>query len=115
MNQKEITIAGKQYPVVFDMQAIINFEEIANKSFFEANLKTLMHQVAAIMGAALAADNKSDITVEAIMGNRDLEAIKQITTAFGVVSELMTPFFEIPEVEPKEEKPADEQGDNQKN
>ena len=37
-----ITINGKQYPVIFDMQTIMNFEEVTSgKSFFTENLTTL--------------------------------------------------------------------------
>lgn len=31
MIKKEITIQGRQYPVCFDMQTIINFEEITSQ------------------------------------------------------------------------------------
>ena len=101
MNNKEITINGKQYPVTFDMQTMMNFEEITNRSFFESKFATLTERVALIAAAVFSADPKSDLTIEAIFGKKDLDAVQQIVAAFTVVSELMVGFFNIPEVEKK--------------
>ena len=96
---KEITIGQKQYPVAFDMQAIINFEEITGRSFFASNFSTLTDKVAVIVSAALSADKKTALTVDDVLGNKDWEACKQIFAAFNVVSEEMTAFFPVPEIE----------------
>lgn len=96
---KEITIGGKQYPVAFDMQAIINFEEITGRSFFASNFSTLTDKVALIAAAALSADKEADITIEDILGNKDWEACKSIFAAFNTVSEEMAAFFPVPDIE----------------
>ena len=113
MTQKEITINGKQYPVVFDLQTMMNFEEITNgTSFFGAPLDTLKHRVAIIAAAAISADDKTDLTVEGILGNKDYEAMQQIIKAYNVVMSLASEFFPIPEIEkknnPEQEQPEGE-------
>ena len=121
MTKKEITINGQQYPVEFTMQTMMNFETITKgKSFFKSNFDTLEDKIAIIAAAVFTADDKSDITVEAIVGNKDFAAVQQIIAAFNIVAEVMEPFFKIPEIEkqnapepPVDEKPEDE--DNAKN
>ena len=116
MTQKEITINGKQYPVVFDLQTMMNFEEITNgTSFFGAPLETLKNRVAIIAAAAISADDKTDLTVEAILCDKDYKAMQQIIEAYNVVMTLAADFFPIPEIEKKnnpepEPKPEDEEG-----
>ena len=117
MTQKEITINGKQYPVVFDLQTMMNFEEITNgTSFFGAPLDTLKHRVAIIAAAAISADDKTDLTVEAILGDKDYKAMQQIIAAYNIVMTLAGEFFPIPEIEKKNnpEPPAEEQSDDEK-
>ena len=114
MTQKEITINGKTYPIVFTMDTMMNFEEIADKSFFETDLKRLKDRLAIIMAAVITADDKTKLTVEELRGNGDLEAVQQIIAAFNIVMEASTEFFKIPAVEPKDEKPKDEQTDEDK-
>ncbi len=114
MTQKEITINGKTYPIVFTMDTMMNFEEIADKSFFEIDLKRLKDRLAIIMAAVITADDKTKLTVEELRGNGDLEAVQQIIAAFNIVMEASTEFFKIPSVEPKDEKPDDDE-DNAKN
>lgn len=96
---KQITIKDKQYNVCFDMQTILNFEEITGRSFFAATFTNLSDKVALIAAAALSADKEADITIEDILGNKDWEACKQIFAAFNVVSEEMTAFFPVPDIE----------------
>ena len=116
MTQKEITINGKQYPVVFDLQTMMNFEEITNgTSFFGAPLDTLKNRVAIIAAAAaFSADDKTDLTVEAILGDKDYKAMQQIIAAYNIVMTLAGEFFPIPEIEKKNntEPPAEEQADD---
>lgn len=112
MTQKEITINGKQYPVVFDLQTMMNFEEITNgASFFAAPLDTLKNRVAIIAAAAISADDKTDLTVEAILGDKDYKAMQQIIAAYNIVMTLAGEFFPIPKIEKKKnpEPPAEEQ------
>lgn len=112
---KTITINGKSYPVCFDMQTLINFEEITGRSFFASTFSTITDKVAVIAAAALSADKESDITIQAILGGKDWEACKQILAAFNVVSEEVAAFFPIPEVEPKDEPKPEDKEESPKN
>ena len=114
MTKKEITINGKTYPIAFTMDTMINFEEIADKPFFGNDLKRLKDRMAIIMAAVITADEKTKLTVEELRGNGDFDAVQQIIAAFNVVMEASIEFFKIPAVEPKDEKPAGEQNDEEK-
>ena len=103
MNDKVITINGQQYPVVFTMDTLMNFERIVSKSFFETDFKTLTDRMALIIAAVITANEKTTLPVEAMKGNNDLAAVQQIVTAYAVVAELMGKFFEVPEVVKKAE------------
>ena len=109
MKQAEITIQGKQYPVIFTLATISNFEEITNQSFFEANLNTVKCRIALILAAALAADENTKLTVEDIKGSEDLEAYQQISAAFIVIGELSKAFFKVTDADKKADE--EEQGD----
>lgn len=111
MKQKEITIQGKQYPVVVNMQTIINFEDIVNMSIFEANLSTIKNRIALICAAVLSADKNTTLTISDIKGNGDFEAIKAINAAYIVMSELVAEFFHIPEIEKNKVDQPDEKED----
>lgn len=94
------------------MQTMINFESITKgKAFFKSNFDTLEDCIAIIAAAVFTADEKTDLTVEAIVGKKDFAAVQQIIAAFNVVAEVMEPFFKIPEIEKKNnpEPPAEEQ------
>lgn len=118
MTKKEITIQGKQYPVIFTLATISNFEEITSQSFFEANLNTVKCRIALIMAAAIAADENTKLTVEGIKGKEDLEAYQQISAAFIVIGELSKEFFKVTEADnqaDEEEQGDKKEGDNAKN
>ena len=118
MTQKEITINGKQYPVVFDLQTMMNFEEITNgTSFFGAPLDTMKNRVAIIAAAAISADDNTDLTVEAILGDKDYKAMQQIIEAYNIVTVAMGEFFKVPDVVKAEEaaEHTDESGEKAKN
>ena len=100
MTKKEITIAGKQYPVQFDMQTIFNFEEITGTSIFNPIIK-LSHRIALIVAAVTSANKNAELEVETIMGQKDYNAVMEIVTAFSIVAKLMEDFFHIPEAEQK--------------
>ena len=104
MTKKEITINGNTYPIAFTMDTMINFEEIADKSFFDTDLKRLKDRMAIIMAAAITADEKTKLTVEELRGSGDLEAVQQIIAAFNIVMEASTEFFKVPAVVADEEK-----------
>jgi hypothetical protein len=113
MEKKEIIIGGKTYPVEFTFQALLNFEEIAKQSFFKTNFEKIVDRIALIAAAVYAADEKTKLTVDDIMGTRDLKAIQDITAAFVIVMDLMNEYFEIPKVVQEAEKREDaDDGDN---
>lgn len=109
MKQKFITIAGVQYPVQFDLDTIMLFEEIVEHSFFADEFKTLKSQMALVVAAALSADKDTKLTVDAMLGAKDMQAYKEAVAAYTQVMELAGEFFKIPAVEPKDEKPADDE------
>ena len=119
MNQKEITINGIQYAVVFDMKTIMNFEEITNgQSFFSASFETMKNRVAVIAAAAFSADEKTDLTVEKILGNNDYKAVQQIIEAYNIIMTLAGEFFNIPQIEKNnnpESPAAEDDADKKKN
>ena len=118
MKQKEITINGKQYPVIFTLATLSNFEEITGKPFFKADLYIIKNRIAIICAAAIAADENTKLTVEELRGNEDLEAYKQIGTVYNTIVEMAAEFFNIPQTEKKKtEQPAaeDEGGEKPKN
>ena len=119
MTQKEITINGQQYPVVFTMDTLMNFERIVSKSFFETDFKTLTDRMALIIAAVITANEKTTLTVEAMKGNNDLKAVQQIIAAYNIVAALMGEFFDVPEVvkqaEAEEQQPTNEGDEKPKN
>ena len=111
--KKEITIGGVQYPVEFTFQTLLNFEEIAGKSFFETDFKKLKDRIALIAAAVYAANENTKLTVEDIMGERKLKDIQDITAAFAVVIDLCNEYFEIPKVvQDAEDREAADAGEN---
>ena len=115
MKQKFITIAGVQYPVQFDLDTIMLFEEIVEHSFFADEFKTLKSQMALVVAAALSAEKDTKLNVDVILGAKDMQAYKEAVEAYTQVMEMAGEFFKIPEVEPKDEKPADDDEEKPKN
>lgn len=112
MTQKKITINGKEYPVVFTMDTLMNFETIVGKSFFETDFKTLKDRMALVCAAVITANENTDLTIEVLKGNNDLKAIQQIIEAYNIVTVVMGEFFKVPEVVKAEE--AAEHTDDEK-
>ena len=110
MTQKEITINGKTYPVIFTLATLSNFEEIAKIAFFNADLGMVKNRIALICAAAIAADENTKLTVEDLRGNETWEDYVQIATAYTVVMECAGKFFHVPEIEKgnEEEQPTEE-------
>jgi hypothetical protein len=71
-------------------------------------------RIALIISAVLAADEKADITVEQMTDAETWQQAQDIIKAYVAVMELSAKFFNIPEVEPKDEKPAEETEDEEK-
>ena len=114
---RSITINGKEYPIVFTMDTLMNFEAIAKESFFEANLNTLKNRMALIIAAVITANENTDLTVEMLKGKGDIEAVKQIAELNLIVTEAMGEFFEVPDVVKAEEaaEQTDDDGEKAKN
>ena len=110
--KKEITIGAVQYPVEFTFQTLLNFEQITKKSFFETGFDMITDRIALVAAAVYAADEKTKLTVEDIMGTRDLKTIQDITAAFVIVMDLMNEYFEIPKVVQAADAGEDENGDD---
>ena len=98
MNKKEVTFNGTQYPVVFNMQALLNYEDITKQSFFGEDFNLLKNRMALIMAAALAADKDTKLDIDIIKGTEDIEAVHQIAEAFKVVMTMVGQFMHIPDV-----------------
>lgn len=112
--KKEITIGGVQYPVEFTFQALLNFEQITKKSFFETDFKMITDRIALIAAAVYAANENTKLTVEDIMGERKLKDIQDITAAFVIIMDLCNEYFEIPKVvQDAEEREAADAGENE--
>ena len=110
MTQKEITINGQNYPIVFNMQTILNFEEISNKSFFGEGFDKLKDRIALIISAVLAADKNTSLTIEEMIQTDKFAVVKEEFTAYAIVMELANEFFKVPDVEPKDEQPTEDDG-----
>ena len=118
--KKEITIAGVQYPVTFDFQTLLNFESITNSSFFDTNFTKTVDRMALIMAAVLTADEDTKLTVDLLKGKGDWDAVKDIIAAYGIVMDLASAFFKVPEVvkqaeDQEAEGQKDEAGEQPKN
>ena len=115
MTQKTITINGKQYPVVFNLKTLSNFEEITNQGFFESKLNKTTERMAMVMAAVLAADKDADLKIDELQGKEDWEAYLQINKAYAEVMTLASEFFPIPEVEKgKEPEPTENEEEDEK-
>ena len=118
MQTKEVIIKGKTYQVVFNLQTLILFEEIVDYSFFGVNFNKFKDRIALTIAAILAANKDAGIEYDDIVTNADVATMREIGEAYTVVMEMAGNFFKVPEVEPKDEKPADdpeEKPDSQKN
>lgn len=114
MQQKEITINGKQYPVAFNMKAIINYEEFSQgESFFGETFTQIKSRIALILSAVLAADEDTDLTVEDLLKGNTWEEVQAVITAYNTIMEMIGEFFHIPEVEKTDDEQADEEERNQ--
>ena len=115
MKQKEVTINGVKYPVVFTLDTLFGVEDITGGSFFDVNFCTLKNRMTVVLAAIYSADDKADITVEALKAMEPMQMIRDITEAFVTVSLLMNEFFKIPEVEQQNEpQPEKAEGDKDK-
>lgn len=116
MKQKEVTINGKTYPVIFTMKTITGFEEIVNHSFFVDDFSKMTSRIAIVVAAIVAADINADISTEDIMNADKFKAVNEILEAYSIVNELAGEFF--PKKKKKKEDSKEEKAektDNEKN
>ena len=112
MIQKEITVNGVQYPVIFTLATLSNFEEIARTPFFKADFDIVKNRIALICAAAIAADKKTKLSVEELRGKETWEDYVQIAAAYSIVMECAKEFFPVPEIEEdNQEEQQPEEGD----
>lgn len=112
---KKITIQGIQYPVVFDLQTMLNFEETAGRSFFSTNFEnmSLEDRIHLIHAAVKSADANAKLTLEAVKGKRTFEDMKSIMQASNDIIIMSAKFFTLPEIENQNnEQPTDEGAKN---
>ena len=110
METKKITINGKKYPVVFNLQTIIYYEKDAKKTFFGEDFKQTEDRIYLIAAAAKSADVNTTLTINKIKGAQDLKAVREIMASYDVVMAMAGVFFEIPAVE-KQNNPEQQQED----
>lgn len=116
MTESKITLHGQDYPVAFNLQTIINFEDIAGHSIFGDDLTTIKSRIAMIMAAVLSADENTALTINGILGSMDWQATTEIIAAYAIVDSMSSDFFKIPEIEKNaDEAEAPEGEDQQKN
>ena len=114
METKKISVNGKKYPVVFNLQTIIYYEKEAKKTFFGEDFKQTEDRIYLIAAAAKSADANTSLTTDKIKGAQDLKAVREIMAAYDVVMAMAGVFFEIPDVEKKNnpEPPQEEEGED---
>ena len=108
---KEITINGKNYPVVFNMKTILGYEQISGKSFFGEDFSKMSERLALIAAAVISAGGKEELSIDDMINADRMELVQEILTAYTVVISMVNEFFKTPDVEPKQE----EEGDKGKN
>lgn len=114
MKQKEVTINGKTYPVIFTMKTITGFEEIVNHSFFVDDFSKMTSRIAIVVAAIVAADINADISTEDIMNADKFKAVNEILEAYNTVMKLAGEFFPKKKKEDSKEEKA-EKTDKEKN
>ena len=115
MKQEKVTINGKEYPVVFNLQTILNYEELSDRSFFDDPLKRLQSQISLVFSAIIAADENTSVKAEDFLKADSGKAVTDIINAFTVVMAMAGDFFKIPSVVENDHKKDNDGGDGGKN
>ena len=115
MKQKEVTINGKNYPVIFTMKTITGFEKIVEHSFFADDFSMMTSRIAIVVAAIVAADINADVSADDMLNADKFEAAKEVLKAYNTVMELAGEFFEVPDTEKKNEEEKAEKTDKKKN
>lgn len=98
MNEKKVTINGKEYPVVFNIKTMLNYEGITGTSFFREKFDKLKERMVLVLAAALSADENTTLTLADLTERDSWKAIQEVIAAFAVAMQLAEEFFEIPAV-----------------
>ena len=114
MTQKEITINGKTYPVVFTMKTLIGFEDVYGSTFFGKDFRNLGQKTVLVYAAVVAADEQTDLKLDELMNADNAKTVEEVVDAFKVVDEMAGEFFKTPKVEPQP-KGDEGSGDGAKN
>ena len=93
MITKEVILKEKKYPVAFDMQTILGYEEIAGKPFFGQSLEMMTDRIALLCASILSADEKNDIDIKELLTTKDKNLIIEIALATAVVIKMANDFF----------------------
>ena len=93
MITKEVILKEKKYPVAFNMQTILGYEEIAGKPFFGQSLEMMTDRIALLCAAILSADEKNDIDIKELLTTKDKNLILEIALAATVVIKMVNDFF----------------------
>lgn len=112
MTEKKIQIAGREFAIVFNMQTILNFEDMSPRSFFGNDMHMLIDKIYLVVAAIIAANEKEEINADEIKQS-GVEGIQQIVAAYDEVMKMAAVFFKIPAVEQKNEPEAPEDEDEQ--
>lgn len=117
MKQEKVIINGKEYPVVFNLQTILNYEELSGRSFFDDPLKRLQSQISLVFSAIIAADENTSVKAEDFLKADSGKAVTDIINAFTVVMTMAGDFFKTPAVAAKdtEQEEGKEDGADGKN
>ena len=107
----------QEYPVVFNLQTILNYEELSGRSFFDDPLKRLQSQISLVFSAIIAADENTSVKAEDFLKADSGKAVTDIINAFTVVMTMAGDFFKTPAVAAKdtEQEEGKEDGDGGKN
>lgn len=106
MKQKQITLCGKTYPVQFNLNTMIKYERMLNRSFLLSNFDLLEEQIAVTVCAVFTANPDADLEADQIMQADSFTKLKELTDAYATVKEMILDFFKesgVTTEEPKAE------------
>ena len=96
----EITINGKQYPVIFNMSTLMTYEGVTGRSIFGEKFVRVAEQVPLVFSAVLSADPKTSLTLEDLF---NCDNYNDFVNAANSVLKMLKDFFKIPEVVKKDD------------
>lgn len=115
MKQKQITLCGKTYPVVFSLDTMIKYERMLNRSFLLSSFELLEEQIAVTVCAVFTANPDADLEADQIMQADSFTKLKELTDAYATVKEMILDFFKESGVKTEEPKADDQDEEQPKN